>query len=793
MKTDTAPPPPSPTLFRALVEQGHDVFFRYRLTPSPGLDYISPSVVELTGYPVEAFVADPDLFQALVHPDDRELLNLGSSGVAEASTVRWLRQDGAVIWVQQRSVAITGPDGEIVAIEGVASDVTAQALALEAIRGSEQVFRALLDRIDLAAAIVEPNGRVTFVNEYILEVTGWSRDELMGRDFFEVFAPEDQRAQRRGFFGASLRSGTGEAPRVTDFVTRDGSLRQFSLTTTVLHDAQGRVTGIAGIGTDVTAQRAVERERDRLVTAVDQAVESMLLIDAEGAVVYANPAAARAAGLRPEDARGLRPYEQAPASERRAFEKALQRVGRSGIAWSGEWERTGHDGIAHREEVTISPVRDALGTISSFVIVAHDVTNLRVAEAEIRTALHERAEIDAALRRIGPRATLEETAQAICDEIVLLSGVDFAEIDAFEGPEALVVLATAGSPIHPGEYVPPERAATLRDRAAAGPWAELWMDRTDAFGVRLSAAGIQAAAICPIESDGGSAGLLFVGTRSATYARHLVERLPLAVEFATTAKALLGPGLKARRDEVELRSSLESVIATAAFHPVFQPIVDLETGQPIGYEALTRFDDGTPPDQVFEAARRTGLGDALETATLKAAIRDAEHLPAGTWVSLNVSPRFAVGGRLPMILGQRTRPVVLEITEHETVDDYRALRDAIAELGADVRIAVDDAGSGIANFNHLVEMRPAFIKLDMSLIRGVNADLTRQALIVGLGHFARTIGHTIIAEGVETRAERATLKSLDIHYGQGYLLGRPAEVTEWKLPARSGRRHLHLA
>jgi EAL domain-containing protein (putative c-di-GMP-specific phosphodiesterase class I) len=146
-----------------------------------------------------------------------------------------------------------------------------------------------------------------------------------------------------------------------------------------------------------------------------------------------------------------------------------------------------------------------------------------------------------------------------------------------------------------------------------------------------------------------------------------------------------------------------------------------------------------------------------------------------------------------MILGQRTRPVVLEITEHETVDDYRVLRDAVAALGPDVRIAVDDAGSGIANFNHLVEMRPAFIKLDISLIRGVNADLTRQALIVGLGHFARTIGHTIIAEGVETRAERATLTSLDIHYGQGYLLGRPAEVTAWKTRASRGRRHLRLA
>lgn len=80
---------------------------------------------------------------------------------------------------------------------------------------------------------------------------------MIGRDFFDTFAPEDQRAQRRAFFASSLRSGSGATARMTDFVRRDGSVRQFSLTTTVLRDDQGRPTGIAGIGTDVTAQRAV--------------------------------------------------------------------------------------------------------------------------------------------------------------------------------------------------------------------------------------------------------------------------------------------------------------------------------------------------------------------------------------------------------------------------------------------------------------------------------------------------------------------------------------------------------
>src|ERR1700675_1938738 len=167
MPAESSPPGPRPELFRALVEQARDVFFRFRPGPPAAFDYLSPSVEELTGYPVEAFMTNPSLFSAIVHPDDQALVT-GANGVAESSTIRWLRKDGGTVWVEQRSIPIVGPNGELVAVEGVARDITTQARALEAIRGSEHAFRALLDRIDLVAAIVDPGGRMTFVNEFLL-------------------------------------------------------------------------------------------------------------------------------------------------------------------------------------------------------------------------------------------------------------------------------------------------------------------------------------------------------------------------------------------------------------------------------------------------------------------------------------------------------------------------------------------------------------------------------------------------------------------------------------------------
>lgn len=397
-------------------------------------------------------------------------------------------------------------------------------------------------------------------------------------------------------------------------------------------------------------------------------------------------------------------------------------------------------------------------------------------KASLAEIASERVEIARSLAGLSADGTLEETAAAICAELSRLRGVDFAALNVFEGPSDVVTVASVGSMVPPGTHLPAARAARMRARAAEGAWTETWRQEAEegAFGAAVEAAGVKAVAISPIGNGQGQVGMLLVGATSTENAEHIVERLPALVEFATTTQGLLGATLLARREESALRARIHHVLDTHAFHPEYQPILDLGTGRPIGFEALTRFDDGTAPDKMFAAARRTGLGPELEAATLDAAVRSTARLPVGTWLSLNASPAFVLSGDLAMILARRTRPVVIEITEHDLIDDYPAVREAFAALGPDVRVAVDDAGAGIANFAHMVELRPDYVKLDAKLIHGINSDLTRQALVVGLRHFARAMGHYVIAEGIETQEELATLRSLDVRFGQGYLLGRPA-------------------
>jgi EAL domain-containing protein (putative c-di-GMP-specific phosphodiesterase class I) len=128
---------------------------------------------------------------------------------------------------------------------------------------------------------------------------------------------------------------------------------------------------------------------------------------------------------------------------------------------------------------------------------------------------------------------------------------------------------------------------------------------------------------------------------------------------------------------------------------------------------------------------------------------------------------------LRSVLRGARRPIVIEITEHDLVEDYAAVRDAVRALGHDPRLAVDDAGAGVANFNHIIELHPDFVKLDISLVRRVDANLGRQAMVVGMQHFSRTAGCRLIAEGIETDEEAATLLRLGVDFGQGYLFGRP--------------------
>lgn len=393
--------------------------------------------------------------------------------------------------------------------------------------------------------------------------------------------------------------------------------------------------------------------------------------------------------------------------------------------------------------------------------------------------------------------TPEETARRICVEALKLDGIDVAAIRAFNanGDGVIVGLAGAASdvPYAVGTVLAPERTAHLARNAASGPWTETFAPSDDSAVDALYRAGLRVMSNAPLVWNDQIVGVIGLGAGSGRSLAIDAERLITVREFGVVAGPLLGPPLAERARLDGLHEAVSQVIDRQAFHPVFQPIVDLSSGQTVGYEALTRFDDGVRPDVCFANAAAAGLGASLESACLRAAQRDAIAIPAGAWLSLNVSPALAAA-MVPLIavLEHGERDIVLEITEHAPIADYAGLTAALGGIRRHIRIAVDDAGAGYAGLKHILEIRPDIVKLDIALVRGVDGDPVRRALIAGMGAFARESGCGLLAEGIETPEELATLRALGVPLGQGFLLGRPAAiddiVTANQLDGRAERR-----
>jgi len=400
--------------------------------------------------------------------------------------------------------------------------------------------------------------------------------------------------------------------------------------------------------------------------------------------------------------------------------------------------------------------------------LAEDVV-LRTRELE-RTE-RERLEVAQALAAPRAGATVEVAAASLCGELIERRGLTSAAIVGFVEGEPDVI-AVAGHPTRPLRDASSAWIRSLRERVGTGAWVE------DASTLDNGEARDYAPMLAvPLHSGRELVGALLGEVPGRAAGQRLAATMPVMLEYGALASALVGPRLIERGTLVLRRRRLERVVEEGAFHPVFQPIVDLRTLEVAGYEALSRFRDGTRPDERFTEAAALGVSDRLELACIEAAVREAHALPAGAWLSVNASPGIIWRrSELAALLDEADRPVVLEVTETAPIDDYAAFRESLEAIGRD--LAVDDAGAGYASLRHIVELQPTFVKVDMTLVRDVDRDTSRQALIVALDHFALRADLTLIAEGIETDAERATLVDLGIELGQGYLFGRPGPATE---------------
>jgi EAL domain-containing protein (putative c-di-GMP-specific phosphodiesterase class I)/DNA-binding response OmpR family regulator len=419
-------------------------------------------------------------------------------------------------------------------------------------------------------------------------------------------------------------------------------------------------------------------------------------------------------------------------------------------------------------------------------LVARVRAHLRSREAWsglVEDELRVRTSVVGALGHMALSSDPEAVAEAVVNEIARRTEGLFIEVLQLTLGDRLQPLATTSrdtGAIRGGSVLPAGRGRFLIDKAQEGPWVEVPLREDGDRDSPFWRAGLGLVAGAPIYAADVIVGLLIIGAphdQVGSIRDRPAKLMAAAIDYASILTAVAGSALADRREAGAEQARLRHDLATHAYHPVFQPIIELETRRVVGYEALTRFDDGTPPDVRFADAARLGLGAEFELAAIDAALAASPGLPGGTFLSLNVSPAVALaaGDLLKDRLNGNERQIVLELTEHVPIGDYLPLRQAIDRLGR-VEIAVDDAGAGYASLRHILELRPAFAKLDISLVRGIDGDDLRQAMAAGMQYYALRSGCRLVAEGVETDEEAAVLLELGVDLAQGYLFGRPERL-----------------
>jgi EAL domain-containing protein (putative c-di-GMP-specific phosphodiesterase class I) len=388
----------------------------------------------------------------------------------------------------------------------------------------------------------------------------------------------------------------------------------------------------------------------------------------------------------------------------------------------------------------------------------------------------------------GPgAAAIGRNVDRVLDAVRTHLGMDVAFVTEFNGRDRIfrhVTSRLAACPIRPGDMRPQDEGYCRRVVDGAIP--QLIPDTT-AFPVLLDIAETTA---IPIGAHLSVPIRLRDGRVYGTFCCFSLEPNPalgrrdlrMMHAFADLLACQIDGDLDdmlAHRETVE---RITAVLDMGQPRVLYQPVYRCSERRMVGVECLARFDlpPQRPPDAWFAEAHGIGLGVRLELNAILYAIDGLRGIEGDFHVGLNVSPQTILWGGIEDYLdGVDPHRVVLEITEHAVVADYPLLNDHLAGLRrAGVRIAVDDVGAGYASMRHVLALRPDIVKLDLSLTRGIDGDAPRRALAAALVAFAAQMGVAVIAEGVETAAELATLHGIGVDDVQGHHLSAPVPAAQ---------------
>jgi diguanylate cyclase (GGDEF)-like protein/PAS domain S-box-containing protein len=563
----------------------------------------------------------------------------------------------------------------------------------------------------------------------------------------------------------------------------------------------------------VTLSQEVTRRNNEAYfrTLVQNAHDVILIVDDGGRVRYASPSAE--AMLGPGSVVGMPVLDLVAPDDHAAAERALHTVwGGSALAGTRSYRIVRTDGARLDVEVASRDLRDD-PTVRGLVLTLRDVTAQRKLEHELtHRAFHDA--LTGLANRVLFRDRVERALVAAGADGGGLVGVLLIDLDDFKlvndtmghgtGDDLLIAVAARLTSV----LRPHDTAARL----GGDEFAILVEGAAHAAEIEEIAARVVDALGAPLDVAGGLTTSVSVGVATTPGVRGSAEMLSHADLALYAAKGAgkgrwrrYEPGLHlAALDRLEVRTELERAITAGAFVLRYQPIVELGSGAMVGVEALVRWRHPrrglVAPADFIHVAEETGLVVPLGSWVLDRALADLARwrketaFGTGLTMSVNVSAhQVRDPGFLDTLIGALARwdvpagSLVLEITETALLaDDARVSADLAALRDLGLRIAIDDFGTGYSSLDYLRRHAIDVLKVDRSFISGVEASGRQAALVGAIVHLATALDLRVVAEGVETAAQRDALLLAGAELGQGHLFSVPVsadDIVPWLLAA----------
>ncbi|HSO95146.1 MAG TPA: EAL domain-containing protein [Acidimicrobiia bacterium] len=812
--------------FGALVEHSSDMVTVVDATGR--ILYGSPSVTTVLGWPSGSFTeGDPSMPVVsafdLIHPDDRaEIVGIFQGRVDETKPenrreFRMRRADGSWCWVE----AIATNRIHDPAVKGIvvnARDISERRAAHDALQASQERFRSLVQHASEFVVVYDATGDITYLSPAAARFAGVPADDLVGTDQSDLVHPDDRDQFVEGLAG--LLGSQGKTTRFTARLLRfDDEYRWLEVIATNLLD-DPNVGGIVVNARDITdrfeAERALRESEERFRSAFEHAPIGMALADAQGRVLRSNRAFARMLGRQPADLANLQIRDITHPDDWGDNADHIQRL------FAGEFneytleKRYLHaDGHVVWVSLSVSAVRDTDGTPLYMIGQIEDITERKaIGERLAHQAVHDpltglpnRTFFIDRLRKTMGRVYRRRNRVA-----VLFLDVDhFKVINDSLGHEAGdQLLITLGHRLR--RMLRPSDTVA---RFGGDEFTILCPDVDDPSAVRVLAERVLDEVARPVVlADNevfvtASIGIACSG-RNAETPETLVRDADTAMYRAKDQgrhrAEFFDERSRARTlEHLHTGNALHRALERGEFELHYQPILELETGRVVGFEALIRWrhpERGlVAPIEFIGLAEETGLivpigAWVLETACVQAARWQAarpDQRPVT--ISANVSPRQLTEPSFPDQIarvldhsGIRPGTLWLEITETTLMHDTESASSALRALRAQgIHLAVDDFGTGYSSLSHLKRFPIEALKIDQSFVRGLADNTEDAAIVTAVISLAHALGLSSTAEGVETPEQLAALRTLGCELAQGHLFAEPqpaslaGELRSWAL------------